>query len=163
VAETDRRAVLGVVALERGDAVRAVDHLGWAAANGGRPEDHLAHIDALLRAGHPTRARGAAEALRAAHPSYALGDLVLAPLPGARRGGARGRAGPPAPGPARGRGGGPRPAGAGGERAGAPARAHAGGGGGGGAAPRRGRRPPPQPPRPPPRGGALGRRGGRRR
>jgi hypothetical protein len=83
LAETDRRAVLGVVALERGDAARAVDHLGWTAAHGGRPEDHLAHIDALLRAGHPSRAREAAEALRAAYPSYDLGALLLESLGGA--------------------------------------------------------------------------------
>jgi hypothetical protein len=78
--ETDRRAVLGLVALERGRTPEALDHLGWAAEHGGRVEDHVVRIEALLRLGDLGAARRAAETLRAAHPAYAAGDAVVAGL-----------------------------------------------------------------------------------
>jgi hypothetical protein len=80
--EPDRSAVLGLVALERGDTARALAHLGWAAEHGGRLEDHVAHIEALVRAGELTRARDAAGALTAAHPTYDLGEQWQAALGG---------------------------------------------------------------------------------
>jgi hypothetical protein len=71
--EPDRSAVLGLLALERGETARALAHLAFAAEHGGRPEDHLARIEALVRAGELRRARDAVAVLTAAHPAYDLG------------------------------------------------------------------------------------------
>jgi hypothetical protein len=81
-AEGERRAVLGAIALERGSLADAAEHLGWAAAHGGRLEDHLLRIEALARAGDAVRARGAAEALCAAFPAYAMGRVIVEGLTG---------------------------------------------------------------------------------
>jgi hypothetical protein len=73
LAEPDRSAVLGALALERGETARALGHLAFAADHGGRPEDHLARIEALVRLGDVRRARDAVAALASAHPTYDLG------------------------------------------------------------------------------------------
>jgi hypothetical protein len=78
VAETDRRAVLGIVALERGQLAAALEHLAWAAAHGTRVEDHVLTVEAALRAGDARRAREAVARLRAAHPAYEIGDALAA-------------------------------------------------------------------------------------
>jgi hypothetical protein len=78
--EPDRRAVLGLVALERNDLREAGAHLAWAACHGGRAEDYLACIEALVRAGDLGRARETAAALRAAHPGCAVADRLAASL-----------------------------------------------------------------------------------
>jgi hypothetical protein len=80
--EPDRGAVLGTIALERGAPAAAVGHLRLAATQGGRPEDHLAWIEALVRTGDLGRARAAAEALRQAHPTYDLASRWQALLGG---------------------------------------------------------------------------------
>jgi len=89
LAEVDRRAVLGMIALERGRPAEAAHHFAWAATHGGRPEDHLRRIESLLHTGDVRAARDAADALAAAHPSYelaaplraSLGLLVTPPAP----------------------------------------------------------------------------------
>jgi hypothetical protein len=80
LAETDRRAVLGLVALERGHTPEGLDHLAWVAEHGGRVEDHVVRIEALVRLGDLVAARRAAETLRAAHPEYGAGDAMVAGL-----------------------------------------------------------------------------------
>lgn len=80
LAETDRRAVLGLVALERGRTPEALDHLGWVAEHGGRVEDHVVRIEALVRLGDLVAARRAAELLRASYPAYEAGDAMVAGL-----------------------------------------------------------------------------------
>jgi hypothetical protein len=74
--ETDRRAVLGLVALVRGQLAAARDHLAWAARHGGRVEDHVASVEVELRAGNLRAAREAVERLRAAHPGYEVGGAL---------------------------------------------------------------------------------------
>ncbi|MCW5893773.1 MAG: glycosyltransferase family 1 protein [bacterium] len=74
--EPDRSAVLGLVALERGEVARAEAQLGWVVANGGGVADHLAYIDTLVQCGALARAYDAAEALCAAHPGHPAGSGV---------------------------------------------------------------------------------------
>jgi hypothetical protein len=74
--EPDRSAVLGLVALERGDVARAEAQLGWVVANGGGVADHLAYIDTLVQRGALARAYDAAEALCAAHPGHPAGTGI---------------------------------------------------------------------------------------
>lgn len=80
LAETDRRATLGAVALERGQLVRAREHLAWAARYGGRVEDHVLNVEALLRGGDIAAAREAAAALAAAHPGYPVAPALAESL-----------------------------------------------------------------------------------
>jgi hypothetical protein len=54
--------------------------LGIAAEQGGRVEDLLGRIEALVYAGDLRRARAAAETLCAVHPDYQLGPALLASL-----------------------------------------------------------------------------------
>ena len=74
--EPDRRAVLGMLALEREDVPGALAHLEWAATHGSRPEDHVLRVEALLRQGDIGSVRDAAIVLRAAHPDYELGRTI---------------------------------------------------------------------------------------
>lgn len=74
--EPDRSAVLGLIALERGETARAEAQLGWVVANGGGVADHLAYIDTLVQRGALARAFDAAEALCAAHPGHPAGTGV---------------------------------------------------------------------------------------
>jgi len=78
--DVERRAISGLVALERGRPAEALAHLAWAAEHGGRVEDHVARIETLLRLGEVVAARRAAEALRVAHPDYHAGDAMVAGL-----------------------------------------------------------------------------------
>jgi Glycosyl transferases group 1 len=78
--EPDCRAVLGLVALQRGELRDAIDHLGSAVAKGGRTEDHVAFIESLILADDIGRAREAAEALRAEHPTYEFIAFLIARL-----------------------------------------------------------------------------------
>ena len=78
--EPDRSAILGMVALERGDLSGAEAHLAWVVDHGGSLEDRLMHIAALLERGSVTRARDAAGALCAAHPGFAEGRSLSARL-----------------------------------------------------------------------------------
>lgn len=68
VGEPDRSGILGAVALARGEIVAAVERLEWAAHNGGAPVDHVACIEALIRAGELSRAVRTADALWFRHP-----------------------------------------------------------------------------------------------
>jgi hypothetical protein len=74
--EPDRRAVLGIIALEREDVPGALGHLAWAATHGSRPEDHVLRVEALIRQGDIGSVREAAAVLRAAHPDYELGRTI---------------------------------------------------------------------------------------
>jgi hypothetical protein len=78
--EADRRAVLGLVALERGRTPEALGHLAWVAEHGGRVEDHVVRIEALVRLGDLIAAQRAAETLRATHPEYQAGEAMVAGL-----------------------------------------------------------------------------------
>jgi hypothetical protein len=80
LAEPDRRAALGAVALERGHLARAAEHLAWVARSSGRVEDHVLYVEALLRAGNVAAARRAAAALAAAHPSYPMAAALAQSL-----------------------------------------------------------------------------------
>ncbi len=79
--EADRDAILGMVALERGDLPLALVHLERAVVDpAARREDHLVRIEALVRSGNLGAARRAAEQLLACHPSYELGREIAAGL-----------------------------------------------------------------------------------
>jgi hypothetical protein len=80
VEEPDRSAVLGMVAIERGQAERGLALLTEAIQGGGRPEDHLLRIETLIRLGDFPKARVAAEFLATSHPSYELGSPLVAAL-----------------------------------------------------------------------------------
>jgi len=80
VEEPDRSAVLGMVAIERGEAVRGLTLLAEAIQHGGRPEDHLVRIETLIRMGDFPSARVAAEFLATSHPGYELGAPLVAAL-----------------------------------------------------------------------------------
>lgn len=68
VGEPDRSGILGAVSLARGEIPRAVERLEWAAQNGGAPVDHVACIEALIRAGDLQRAVRTADAFWFRHP-----------------------------------------------------------------------------------------------
>jgi hypothetical protein len=76
VDEVDRRAALGMIALERGRPAEAAEHFTWAATHDGRAEDHLRRIEALLQLGDVRAGRDAVEALVVAYPHYELGDAL---------------------------------------------------------------------------------------
>ena len=80
LAEPDRRAVAGLVALTSGRTDEAVAHLALAAEQGGQLEDRLGRIEAFVCAGDLRRARAEAETLCAAHPDYELGPALVASL-----------------------------------------------------------------------------------
>jgi hypothetical protein len=82
VGEPDRSAILGLIALERGELKRARAQLGWVIEHGGGVVERLAYIDALVRSGALGPAREAAEALCAQHPRHPEGEAVLAALRG---------------------------------------------------------------------------------
>ena len=77
VEEPDRSAVLGMVAIERGEVTRGLGFLARAVQQGGRPEEHLVRIETLIRLGDMRRARAAAETLEVCHPGYELSALSL--------------------------------------------------------------------------------------
>ena len=74
--ESDRRAILGMIALERGDVSGAIAHLDFAATHGSHPEDHVLRVEALIRRGDIGPVRAAAAVLCAAHPDYELGRTI---------------------------------------------------------------------------------------
>jgi hypothetical protein len=80
VGEPDRSAIVGLVALERGELKRAQAQLAWVVQNGGGVTERLAYIDALVRGGSLGAALEAAEALCARHPDHVEGGAVLAAL-----------------------------------------------------------------------------------
>jgi hypothetical protein len=82
VGEPDRSAILGLIALERGELKRAQAQLAWVVEHGGGVSERLAYIDALVRGGALGPAREAAEALCAHHPQHPEGEAVLAALRG---------------------------------------------------------------------------------
>jgi glycosyltransferase involved in cell wall biosynthesis len=75
--DVERRALVGLLDLERGEPRRALEHLEWVAGHGGRPEDHVLLVEALVRLGDLARARTAALRLRAAFPAFELGRTLV--------------------------------------------------------------------------------------